>query len=187
MCIWIDVDVCFKVVKELVCKFVFKCKLEVWMVVGQLQVKLLFVCVCLVVVESGMDVVDDYLVEQVELGDLVICSDVLLVDWLIKKQVVVFDFCGCEFDVWNMGDKLVMCNLMVDLCDQGQMGGGQVFYVECDCQVFVNVLDCLFICLQWEVDLCVSQLYRQVLVLMVISVLLLLCSFECIIVILLFE
>ncbi|MBE1043847.1 DUF188 domain-containing protein, partial [Escherichia coli] len=49
-----------------------KRKLEVWMVAGQPQVKPPFACVRLVVVESGMDAADDYLVEQAEPGDLAI-------------------------------------------------------------------------------------------------------------------
>lgn len=87
MRIWIDADACPKAAKELVCKFALKRKLEVWMVAGQPQVKPPFACVRLVVVESGMDAADDYLVEQAEPGDLAICSDVPLADRLIKKQV----------------------------------------------------------------------------------------------------
>ncbi len=85
MRIWIDADACPKAAKELVCKFALKRKLEVWMVAGQPQVKPPFACVRLVVVESGMDAADDYLVEQAEPGDLAICSDVPLADRLIKK------------------------------------------------------------------------------------------------------
>ena len=54
------------------------------MVAGQPQVKPPFACVRLVVVESGMDAADDYLVEQAEPGDLAICSDVPLADRLIE-------------------------------------------------------------------------------------------------------
>ena len=87
MRIWIDADACPKVAKELVCKFALKRKLEVWMVAGQPQVKPPFACVHLVVVESGMDAADDYLVEQAEPGDLAICSDVPLADRLIRNRL----------------------------------------------------------------------------------------------------
>lgn len=131
MRIWIDADACPKAAKELVCKFALKRKLEVWMVAGQPQVKPPFACVRLVVVESGMDAADDYLVEQAEPGDLAICSDVPLADRLIKKQVAALDPRGREFDARNMGDKLAMRNLMADLRDQGQMGGGQAPWIAC--------------------------------------------------------
>ncbi|SUC60376.1 YaiI/YqxD family protein [Pseudomonas aeruginosa] len=85
MRIWIDADACPKAAKELVCKFALKRKLEVWMVAGQPQVKPPFACVRLVVVESGMDAADDYLVEQAEPGDLAICSDVPLADRLDQE------------------------------------------------------------------------------------------------------
>ncbi len=138
MRIWIDADACPKAAKELVCKFALKRKLEVWMVAGQPQVKPPFACVRLVVVESGMDAADDYLVEQAEPGDLAICSDVPLADRLIKKQVAALDPRGREFDARNMGDKLAMRNLMADLRDQGQMGGGQAPYAERDRQAFAT-------------------------------------------------
>ena len=135
MRIWIDADACPKAAKELVCKFALKRKLEVWMVAGQPQVKPPFACVRLVVVESGMDAADDYLVEQAEPR-------------------------GREFDVRNMGDKLAMRNLMANLRDQGQMGGGQAPYGERDRQAFANALDRLLTRLQREADLRASQPHR---------------------------
>ncbi|MBH9336563.1 YaiI/YqxD family protein [Pseudomonas aeruginosa] len=160
MRIWIDADACPKAAKELVCKFALKRKLEGWMVAGQPQVKPPFACVRLVVVESGMDAADDYLVEQAEPGDLAICSDVPLADRLIKKQVAALDPRGREFDARNMGDKLAMRNLMADLRDQGQMGGGQAPYGERDRQAFANALDRLLTRLQREADLRASQPHR---------------------------
>jgi uncharacterized protein YaiI (UPF0178 family) len=141
MRIWIDADACPRAAKELVVKFAHKRQLEVWLVAGQSQVKPPFAWVRLIVVESGLDAADDYLVEQAEPGDLVICSDVPLADRLVKKGVDALDPRGREFDTKNMGERLAVRNLLTDLRDQGQMGGGQAPYGEKDKQAFANALD----------------------------------------------
>ena len=105
-------------------KFALKRKFEVLLVAGQSQVKPAFACVRLIVVPSGPDAADDYLVEHAEPGDLVICSDVPLADRLVKK-VAALDPRGREFDERNMGERLAVRNLFTDLRDQGQVGGGQ--------------------------------------------------------------
>jgi uncharacterized protein YaiI (UPF0178 family) len=141
MHIWIDADACPRAAKELVFKFALKRKLDVIMVAGQPQIKPALACVRLIVVESGMDAADDYLVEQAQPGDLVICSDVPLADRLVKKGVDALDPRGKEFDSRNMGERLAVRNLMTDLRDQGQMGGGQPPYGEKEKQAFANALD----------------------------------------------
>ncbi|MFK8400558.1 YaiI/YqxD family protein [Pseudomonas sp. BGr12] len=141
MRIWIDADACPRAAKELVAKFALKRKLEVVMVAGQPVAKPPFACVRLIVVPSGMDAADDYLVEQAEPGDLVICSDVPLADRLVKKGVDALDPRGREFDEKNMGERLAVRNLFTDLREQGQVGGGQAPYGDKDRQAFANGLD----------------------------------------------
>jgi len=95
----------------------------------------------LIVVPSGPDAADDYLVEHAVPGELVICSDVPLADRLVKKGVAALDPRGKEFDERNMGERLAVRNLFTDLREQGQMGGGQSAYGEKDRQQFANSLD----------------------------------------------
>ena len=85
MRVWIDADACPRAARIQVIKFALKRKFEVLLVAGQSQVKPAFACVRLIVVPSGPDAADDYLVEHAEPGDLVICSDVPLADRLVKK------------------------------------------------------------------------------------------------------
>ncbi|WP_443191974.1 YaiI/YqxD family protein [Pseudomonas indica] len=141
MRVWIDADACPRAAKDQVVKFALKRRFEVWLVAGQSQVKPAFACVHLIVVPSGMDAADDYLVEHAHPGDLVICSDVPLADRLVKKGVAALDPRGKEFDERNMGERLAVRNLFTDLRDQGQMGGGQAAYGERDRQAFANALD----------------------------------------------
>ncbi len=141
MRVWIDADACPRAAKDQVVKFALKRRFEVVMVAGQALAKPAFNCVRLVVVPSGPDAADDYLVEHAQPGELVICSDVPLADRLVKKGVAALDPRGREFDERNMADKLAVRNLFTELREQGQMGGGQAAYGERDKQAFANALD----------------------------------------------
>jgi uncharacterized protein YaiI (UPF0178 family) len=141
MRVWIDADACPRAARDLVVKFALKRKFEVVMVAGQPQVKPAFACVRLVVVPSGPDAADDYLVEHAVPGELVICSDVPLADRLVKRGVAALDPRGREFDERNMGERLAVRNLFTDLREQGQVGGGQAAYGERERQAFANSLD----------------------------------------------
>lgn len=139
--VWVDADACPKGAKEQLIKFALKRKFEVLLVAGQSQIKPAFACVRLIVVPSGPDAADDYLVEHAQPGELVICSDVPLADRLVKKGVAALDPRGRDFDQRNMGDRLAVRNLFTDLREQGQVGGGQAAYGDRDRQAFANALD----------------------------------------------
>lgn len=141
MRIWIDADACPRPARDLVVKFALKRQLQVVMVAGQAVAKPAFAIVQLIVVPSGPDAADDYLVEHAEPGALVICSDVPLADRLVKKGVAALDPRGREFDERNMGDRLAARNLFTELRELGQVGGGQTPYGERDKQAFANALD----------------------------------------------
>lgn len=145
MRVWIDADACPKAAKEQVVKFALKRQFEVVLVAGQSLIKPAFACVRLVVVPSGPDAADDYLVEHAQPGELVICSDVPLADRLVKKGVTALDPRGREFDERNMGERLAVRNLFTDLREQGQVGGGQSPYSDRDRQAFANALDRILI------------------------------------------
>ena len=141
MRVWIDADACPKAAKDQVVKFALKRHFEVLLVAGQAQIKPAYSCVRLIVVPSGPDAADDYLVEHALPGELVICSDVPLADRLVKKGAAALDPRGREFDERNMGDKLAVRNLFTELRELGQVGGGQPPYGERDKQAFANSLD----------------------------------------------
>lgn len=141
MRVWIDADACPRLARDQLVRFALKRGFEVVLVAGQAVARPNFACVKLVVVPSGPDAADDYLVEHAVPGELVICSDIPLAGRLVKKGVTALDPRGREFDERNMGDKLATRNLFADLREQGQMGGGQAAYSEKDRQAFANALD----------------------------------------------
>ena len=117
MRVWIDADACPRAAKDQVVKFALKRQFEVVLVAGQSQIKPSFACVKLIVVPSGPDAADDYLVEHAVPGELVICSDVPLADRLVKKGVTALDPRGKEFSPQNMSERLAVRNLFTDLRD----------------------------------------------------------------------
>ena len=149
--VWVDADACPKLAKDQLVKFALKRQLQVVLVAGQGQIKPAFACVRLIVVPSGPDAADDYLVEHAQPGELVICSDIPLADRLVKKGVAALDARGKEFDAGNMGERLAVRNLFTELREQGQMGGGQGAYGEREKQAFANALDRILTRLQRQV------------------------------------
>lgn len=149
--VWVDADACPKLAKDQLVKFALKRQLQVVLVAGQAQIKPAFACVRLIVVPSGPDAADDYLVEHAEPGELVICSDIPLADRLVKKGVAALDPRGKEFDASNMGERLAVRNLFTELREQGQVGGGQGAYGEREKQAFANALDRILTRLQRQV------------------------------------
>lgn len=141
MRVWIDADACPRAAKDLVVKFALKRQFEVVLVAGQPQTKPGLAIVKLIVVPSGPDAADDYLVEHAVLGELVICSDIPLADRLVKKGVAALDPRGKEFDAQNMGERLAVRNLFTDLREQGQLSGGPAPFGEREKQAFANALD----------------------------------------------
>ena len=141
MRVWIDADACPRAAKDLVVKFALKRQFEVVLVAGQPQTKPGLAIVKLIVVPSGPDAADDYLVEHAVPGELVICSDIPLADRLVKKGVAALDPRGKEFDAQNMGERLAVRNLFTDLREQGQMSGGPAPFGEREKQAFANALD----------------------------------------------
>ena len=149
--VWVDADVCPKLAKDQLVKCALKRQLQVVLVAGQGQIKPAFACVRLIVVPSGPDAADDYLVEHAQPGELVICSDIPLADRLVKKGVAALDPRGKEFDAGNMGERLAVRNLFTELREQGQMGGGQCAYGDREKQAFANALDRILTRLQRQV------------------------------------
>lgn len=140
--IWVDVDVCFIVICDILFCVVEWVGIELILVVNQ-WICILFLCwLCLIQVLQGLDVVDSVIVEWVVVGDLVVIQDILLVVLVLEKNVVVLNLCGQLYILNNMVEWLLMCNFMEELCGVGIQIGGLLFLGFCDWQLFVVELDC---------------------------------------------
>jgi uncharacterized protein YaiI (UPF0178 family) len=140
MRVWIDADACPKAARDLIVKFALKRKFEVVMVAGQAVAKPAFAIVRLIVVPSGMDAADDYLVEHAVPGELVICSDVPLADRLVKRAWRHWTRVGESSTnaTWATAWRRATCS---PSCASRARWGGQGAYGEREKQAFANALD----------------------------------------------
>lgn len=76
------------------------------------------------VVEDGFDAADDWIVEQVEPGQIVITADIPLADRCVKKGARVIGITGKEFTEDNIGGALATRDLLADLRGAGEITGG---------------------------------------------------------------
>ena len=77
----------------------------------------------MVVVNSGFDAADDWIVEKAGVGDIVITADILLADRCLKKQARVLGNKGHELTEDNIGDVVATRELMQNLRHMGESHG----------------------------------------------------------------
>lgn len=95
----------------------------------------------MVVVASGLDVADDYIVEHIESLDICVTADIPLADRCLKKQARVLDVRGNEFTHDMIGNAMAMRELMKELRDAGQISGGPAPFSARDRSQFLSSLD----------------------------------------------
>ena len=93
------------------------------------------------VVEGGLDVADDWIVERVEAGDIVITGDIPLASRCLKRRALVLGTTGKPFTDNNIGQVLATRDLMADLRDAGALTGGPAPLQPRDRSRFMQRLD----------------------------------------------
>ncbi len=94
------------------------------------------------VVDEGFNVADDWIVNQVGSGDLVITADIPLASRIVDKGATGIDPRGTVYDQNNVKQKLATRNLMDDLRGaQIVEGGGPPPYTKKDLQRFAAALN----------------------------------------------
>ena len=95
-----------------------------------------------VVVEGGFNVADDWIVERVQPGDLVITADVPLASRVVDRGAEALDPRGYLYTEAVVKQRLATRNLMDDLRGAGLLGGGgPAPFGRKDVQKFANQLN----------------------------------------------
>lgn len=76
------------------------------------------------VVKAGVDIADDWIVEHVQIDDIVITADIPLASRCLKKGAWVVGPSGKRFTADNIGDAMATRDLLTDLRSAGEMTGG---------------------------------------------------------------
>jgi uncharacterized protein YaiI (UPF0178 family) len=95
----------------------------------------------LVVVKGDFDAADDWIVERVEADDIVITGDIPLAARCLEKGAAVLGTRGKEFTSDSIGDALASRELLSQLRDMGEVGGGPPPIAKKDRSEFLQRLD----------------------------------------------
>jgi uncharacterized protein YaiI (UPF0178 family) len=139
--LYIDADACPQVIKTIVYRAAARTKRELILVANSPFNFPKAPNIKFVLVGKGFDVADNYIVQQVEAGDLVITADIPLAAGVIEKGGYALNPRGEFYDPENIKHKLAVRNLMTDLRSIGEISGGPRPFGQREQQDFANALD----------------------------------------------
>ena len=137
--IFIDADGCS--VKDETYKVAARYKMKVFVVANQYLKVPLDPLIEMQVVTGDFDAADDWIVQKIEVGDILITSDLLLADRAIKKKARVLGPKGNELSEENIGNVLGGRELAAHLRDLGQKKTGPAPMTSADRSNYLSKLD----------------------------------------------
>jgi len=141
MHIWVDADACPAVVKDILFRAAERAQTPVILVANQALRAPPSAYIRSVQVAAGFDVADNYIVQNMGQGDLVITADIPLAAEVIEKGGQVISHRGEELTTDNIKSRLTMRNFMEEMRSSGQVTGGPPPLSKKDRRVFANALD----------------------------------------------
>lgn len=137
--IYIDADGCS--VKDEVYKVASRYNLKVIVVANKALSIPLDSNIIMQVVSGGFDAADDWIAENISMGDILITSDLLLTDKCIKKKARVLGPKGKELNEENIGNVLGARELNAHLRNLGEKNTGPAPMNKSDRSKFLSSLD----------------------------------------------
>lgn len=141
MKIWVDADACPNVVKDILFRAADRAKISVTLVANQYIRTPPSPFLRSIQVEQGFDVADNYIVQECEVGDLVITADIPLADELITKGAHALNPRGELYTKDTIKQRLQMRDFMETMRSSGIQTGGPSALTQADRQNFANKLD----------------------------------------------
>ncbi len=141
MHIWIDADACPKPVKDIVFRAAVRVEVPVTMVANHFLPSPPSPLIKSVQVPAGFDVADDYIVQQVNTGDIVITADIPLAAEAVEKGADVINPRGEHYTPANIRQRLATRDFMEQMRSTGGISGGPPPYGAKEKQDFANALD----------------------------------------------
>jgi uncharacterized protein len=130
-------------VKQEVYRVARRCSLEVVLVANTWMRIPNDPSVSLNVVSDGFDAADDWIVEHIEPGDIVVTADIPLAGRCIKKGAGAIRPSGKPFTEESIGDTVAHRDLMAELREAGVITGGPPPLQQRDRSYFLQQLDVL--------------------------------------------
>lgn len=139
--IYVDADAC--PVKDEAVRVAVRYSLSLTFVSNQRMRPIVGPNVEQVVVASGFDAADDWIVERVEVGDIVVTADIPLAARCLEKGGRVLNSNGSLFDTDTIGSALAMRELNAYLRESGDIKGHNPSFTKRDRSQFLQALDLL--------------------------------------------
>lgn len=139
--IWVDADACPNVIKEILFRAANRVGVPIILVANQPLQPPRSRLIRTVQVAAGFDVADNYIVQQMNTGDLVITADIPLADEVITKGGLALNPRGELYTRENIRQRLNMRDFMDTLRSSGVDTGGPASFSQADRQAFANQLD----------------------------------------------
>lgn len=141
MRVWVDADACPNMIKEVLFRAAQRRKVQVTLVANQPLKVIPSPFIKAIQVSAGFDVADNYIVEQVEAGDLIITADIPLAAEAIEKGGLVISPRGELLTTENIRPRLNMRDFLEQMRSSGEHTGGPAALTSNDKQAFANALD----------------------------------------------
>ncbi|WP_028305063.1 YaiI/YqxD family protein [Oceanospirillum maris] len=141
MQIWVDADACPKVIKDILFRASQRLELPMILVANQPLSVPPNCKIRAVQVPPGFDVADNYIVQNLSAGDLVITADIPLAAEVIDEGGHALNPRGELYTKNNIRERLMMRDFMSDLRSSGVQTGGPATLNQRDRQEFGNALD----------------------------------------------
>jgi uncharacterized protein YaiI (UPF0178 family) len=141
MKIWVDADACPRVIKEIIFRASERLKVPVCLVANKGLARHNTRLVESVVVKEGFDAADDYIVQHTATEDLVITADIPLAARIVANGGVALDPRGELYTEENVGERLSMRDLMMELRSGGVVQGEPAQFSLTNRQRFASALD----------------------------------------------
>lgn len=139
--IWVDADACPVAIRELIIRASKRTHVRVTFVANRSVPVPKLPSIRFVQVESGFDIADNWIVEQVQDGDLVITQDIPLADEVIQKGALALGPRGQQYTPETIKSRLNMRDFMETMRASGIQSGGPAPLSKQDVQQFANRLD----------------------------------------------
>ena len=137
--IFIDADAC--PVKREVYRVANRYHLNVTLVTNSWMRAPDEVWITLQIVKDGLDAADDWIVENIQIDDIVVTSDILLASRCLKKGAHVIGSNGNPFTDDNIGEAVATRELMSELRGAGEITGGPPPLKRSDRSRFLQQMD----------------------------------------------
>lgn len=142
--IWIDADACPRPIKEILFKISARLKIELSLVANSYQAIPHSPLINLKIVGKKLDEADQYIVDHLQSGELVITADIPLAAKVVEKEGYAINPRGELYTEENIGEILSMRDFMKDLRDSGAVTGGPHSFGPKDVEYFSNTMNKLF-------------------------------------------